>query len=288
MNMPGESRFVDVNGIRTRYVVAGEGAPLLLLHGLGASAVTWRDNIGPLSQAYRVYAPDLPGHGDTDKPDIDYMPETILGFVVRFAESLGLRQPGIVGNSVGGGLGLMMALRHPELVGSLVLVDSTCLGREVSPYVRLVSIPGLGELLESSKVGGTRFMLYKAFHDRSFVTQELVEELYRSRQMPGAKEAVVRAVRNGIGLRGMRRKYVLVGELDRLRVPLMIVWGAQDQIVPVSHAYRASQAAPQARLQVFDQCGHWPHMEKASAFNAAVLDFLSRAQSAIVPERRRT
>ena len=176
---------------------------------------------------------------------------------------------------MGGALGLMMALRHPEMVSRLVLVDSASLGRELNFYLRLVSIPVLGEILESSRVGGTRLMLENVFHDRSFVTQELLNELNRSRSMPGTKEAVVRVLRNTVNLRGVRKDYVLLDQLHRLEVPLMVVWGAQDQIIPVSHAYSASKAAPNARLQVFDQCGHWPHMEKASAFNSLVSNFLS-------------
>jgi 4,5:9,10-diseco-3-hydroxy-5,9,17-trioxoandrosta-1(10),2-diene-4-oate hydrolase len=276
IELPGESRHVvRVGGINTHYVVAGDGRPLLLFHGLGASVVTWRDNIGPLSKAFRVYAVDLPGHGDSDKPDIDYATDTMVQFVKDFIESLNLERPAIIGSSVGGALALMTALRHPDLVSGLVLVDSASLGRELSLYIRLVSIPWLGEFLESSRVGGTKFMLYKVFHDPEFVTQELREELHRSRNMPGAKEAVVRVIRNAVNLMGIRKQYVLVSELNRLAAPMMVVWGAQDQIIPVSHAYRASEAVPDARLHVFDQCGHWSHMEKASEFNSLAMDFLS-------------
>lgn len=276
IEMPGESRRVAVDGIDTHYLVAGAGPPLLLFHGLGASVATWRDNIGPLSEAFRIYAVDLPGHGDSEKPDIDYTSDILVDFVVHFAQTLNIKRPAIIGNSMGGALGLMAALRHPDLVSGLVLVDSASLGREVPLYVRLVTIPLLGEVLESSKVGGTKYMLHNVFHDSSFVTQDLLEELSRSRKMPGAKQVVIRSIRNTVSLMGLRREYVLVDELSRVKAPVMVVWGAQDQIFPVSHAYRASEAAPQVRLQVFDQCGHWPHMEKSSAFNSLVLEFLGR------------
>ena len=118
-------------------------------------------------------------------------------------------------------------------------------------------------------------MLNKVFTDQTFVTQELLDELYRSRDMPGAKEAVVRVIRRTVGLRGVRKEYVYLDGLPRLKMPLMVVWGAQDLILPVSHAYRALEAAPHARLKVFDGCGHWPHMERASEFNSLALDFLS-------------
>ena len=275
IELPGQSRFLTVDGIKTHYLVAGEGPPLLLVHGLGASVVTWRDNIGPLSEAFRVYAIDLPGHGDTDKPDIDYATDYVLNFLVRFVEALGLRQVAVIGNSVGGALGQMMALRFPHLVSGLVLVDSASLGREISIYVRLTSLPFLGEFLERSKLGGARFILHNSFHDQSFVTEELVGELHRSRLMPGARQAVVRVIRNTVNLRGVRKEYVLVDQLKRLRVPMMVVWGAQDRVLPVSHAYRASERASNARLHVFEQCGHWAHMERAQAFNSLVLGFLS-------------
>ena len=275
IELPGEDRYATVAGIKTHYVTAGSGPPLILIHGLGASVVTWRDNIGPLSGAFRVFALDLPGHGDSEKPDIDYAADRMVRFMVSFTEELRLERPAIIGSSVGGTLGLMMALEHPKLVSKLVLVDSPALGREVSVYLRLVSIPGLGELLESPKLGGTRLMLQNVFYDRAFVTPELLDELYRTREMPGAKEAVVRVIRNTVSLRGVRERYVLRDQLKRLESPLMVVWGAEDRIVPAAHAYEAGRAAPDALVRVFDRCGHWPHMEMASEFNAAVLGFLS-------------
>jgi pimeloyl-ACP methyl ester carboxylesterase len=99
MELPGESRYVTVNGIKAHYLVAGDGRPLLLLHGLGASVATWRDNIGPLSQSFRVYALDLPGHGDSDKPDIDYDADRVVQFIASTVESLGMDRPAIIGNS---------------------------------------------------------------------------------------------------------------------------------------------------------------------------------------------
>ena len=276
MDLPGDSRYATVAGVNTHYIVAGAGRPLLLFHGLGASVATWRDNIGPLSKAFRVYAVDLPGHGDSEKPDFDYAVDSLVEFTLSLVETLEFDRPAIIGNSVGGALGLMMALRRPEMVSGLVLADSAGLGREVSIYIRLVSVPLLGGLLESSRIGGTRFMLYNVFHDQSFVTEELLDEFHRSRKMPGAKEAVVKSIRSGVNLLGVRKEYVLLDELHRLRAPLMLVWDAQDQILPVSHAYRVLEAVPDARLHVFDDCGHWPHMEKAQAFNSLVMEFMPR------------
>ena len=276
IELPGESHWVAVDGINTHYVEAGAGQPLLLIHGLGASVLTWRDNIGPLAESFRVIALDLPGHGNSDKPDIDYAAPTIVRLIARFVEAIGIEKTAIVGNSVGGALGLMVALAYPDLVSGLVLVGSAGLGKEISTYVKLASIPLLGRLLESPKFHGTKFMLHNVFHDPSLASPELIEELYRSRQMPGAKEAVVRVIHNVVNLRGVRDEYVRIDELKDLPMPTMIVWGAEDRIFPVSHAYRAADSSPQTVLKVFEECGHWPHMEKATAFNSAVTKFLSR------------
>ena len=276
MELPGESRYVRVNGINTHYVVAGEGHPLLLLHGLGASIATWRDNIGPLSETFRVYAVDMPGHGESDKLGVDYSTDNAVRYVAQLTETLGIDRPTMIGHSISGALGLITALRHPDLFSSLVLVSSAGLGKDISLYVRLVTLPLLGSILENPKVGGTRFMLNNVFHDRSFASQDLVDELYRCRKMPGATKAVVRILKNTVNLRGVRREYVLVDELKRLALPLLVIWGAQDQIMPASHAYRVSEVAPDAWVEVFDECGHWPQMEKASAFNSLVTRFLSR------------
>ena len=276
IELPGESHRVVVEGINTHYVEAGAGQPLLLIHGLGASVVTWRDNIGPLAESFRGVALDLPGHGDSDKPDIDYAAPTIVRHIARFVEAMGIEKTAIVGNSVGGALGFMVALAHAELVSRLVLVDSAGLGKEISTWVKLLSIPPLGRLLESAKLRGTKFLLYNVFHDPSLASPELLEELYRSRQMRGAKEAIVRVIRNTVDLRGVRDDFVLIDELKDLPMPTMVVWGTEDRVFPVSHAYRAVDSSPRTVLKVFEECGHWPHMEKSTAFNSAVTKFLSR------------
>ncbi|MBI4298167.1 MAG: alpha/beta fold hydrolase [Chloroflexi bacterium] len=299
--LPGESRYSKVDGVNIHYVVAGGGPPVLLLHGLGASVITWRDNIGPLSQSFTVYAIDLPGHGYSDKPDWDYSPDSLLSLMTHFLDSLGIDRCSLIGNSGGGFLALKLALDYSQKVEGLVLVDSAGLGRELPLYIRLVTIPLLGNVLESAKIGGVGYMLRKVFYDQGFVTNGLLHELYQSHSMPGAREAVVRSVRYGASPWGLRKRVLLLDSLKDLQVPLLLVWGAEDQIIPVSHAYDALREAlkakppsqglgdaiqtsqkvgsdgevPLARLKVFERCGHWPHMEKAQEFNELVLNFLS-------------
>lgn len=274
VSLAGESRFVDVGGIRTHYLVTGEGSPLLLVHGLGASVATWRDNIAALSRKFRVYAIDLPGHGDSDKPiNLDYRMETMSEYIIKFLDALNLEKVFLIGNSAGGSLALQVALDHPDRVTKLVLSDIAGLGRNVSIYIRLVTLPFLGNILESSKVGGTRFMLFNVFYNKMFVENGLLQEFYRSRQMKGAKEAVVRTIRNGVNVFGIKKHFMFLPKLKTMKLPVLLVWGAQDLIFPAVQAYEAAKTAPNILLKVFDQCGHWPHMEKSAEFNQLVEQF---------------
>ncbi|MBF8267490.1 MAG: putative hydrolase or acyltransferase of alpha/beta superfamily [Dehalococcoidia bacterium] len=270
-----EHRYLTVGGVHTHYVAAGKGPPLLLLHGLGASSVAWSANIAPLSQRYSVYALDIPGHGDSDKPDIDYQVPAGARFIRAFMHVLGINRASLAGNSMGGMLALRTALEFPHLVEKLVLVDAAGLGRELGWSVRLLSLPLAGEILEDTSLRGTGAMLRRIFYDRSFVQEGLLQELHRTRRMPGAKEAVLKTVRGAVSLRGLRKEWVMVEALKSLDAPVLIVWGAQDRIVPVRHAHNAARLAPDVRLCIFDGCGHWPQMEKSSQFNQVVLEFLS-------------
>lgn len=233
-----------------------------------------------LSSNHRVFAFDALGHGDPDKPDVGYNPWDVANIMGKAAEKLGLKNAAVIGNSAGGALGMMMAIRFPDLVSRLVILGSSGLGKEVPPYIKFLSMPLVGNVLQSHRLGGTRQMFQSVFSDRSLATQDMVDELHRTRSLPGAKEAVVRTLQNTVDFGGVRDDYILTDRLGELGIPIMLVWGDQDRMFPVSHAHRASKLVPTARLEVFADCGHWPHMERASEFNSLALDFLS---SAILP-----
>lgn len=274
--LPGESRYVTVGGVNTHYLVSGHGSPVVLIHGLGESVVTWRDNIGPLSQRHQVFALDLPGHGDSEKPDLSYDPDSMVYYLRGFLESLGIERPALIGHSMGGGLALMTALAHPDIVSRLLLVGSASLGREVDWGLRLASVKVLGELMTSRFVDNTGIMLRKAFSDQRFVTQELLTELKRTNRLPGARRAALKVIRNTVSILGVKSEFILYKRLAELEMPVLIAWGAENRILPAKHAHRAGRADPRTDVHVFGSCGHLPHMERSEEFNALTLDFLSR------------
>jgi pimeloyl-ACP methyl ester carboxylesterase len=141
-----EEQTIEVQGLSTRYLTAGEGPPLLLLHGLGDNALDWRWVIPALAHNCRVYAPDLPGSGGSAKPDTDYSPAFFTRFIAAFLDTLGVERAVVVGNSLGGLIGLRLAMAEPDRVVALGLVSSAGLGREVSYALRSLALPGYGKL----------------------------------------------------------------------------------------------------------------------------------------------
>lgn len=271
-----ESRYVSVNGLKIHYVTAGQaGPPVLLIHGLGMSYTTWRTNIDPLGQGLRVFAMDLAGHGDSDKPRVSYDLDFGLRFLGEFMDALGLERASMVGSSMGGLLAIAMALRYPQRVDRLVLADSSGLGRELHWLLRLSALPGLGLALSWPRRGTLRSFLRLIFYDPSMITEDLIDELMRIRRLPGSTEAIISMFRNGVTLRGVKPELVFLDRLPELRTPTLIVWGAQDQIFPLSHAYAAHARIPNAQLRIFDRCGHHPAAEYAEEFNQLVLAFLN-------------
>ena len=275
MNFPGEQKDAIVRGVRIRYIEAGEGAPLVLVHGLTSSKVAWRDNIKALAERHRVYAVDLPGHGDSDKYDVNYDSAFIVGLMREFILGLGHERVALAGISLGGGVSLLTALEHPEMVSKLILCGSGALGREIAMVIRLASLPVVGEFMLGGPLDNVGAMARKCFYDKGLVPEEVVEELRRTNSLPGAREAALAIIRRYIGLQGVRSPYVVTERLKDLDVPTMLFWGADDEIIPVRHAVRAAQMIPGAGLHVFERCGHWPQMEHLQKFNRLMLEFLA-------------
>tara|TARA_B100000745_G_scaffold66783_1_gene39375 strand:- start:4509 stop:5333 length:825 start_codon:yes stop_codon:yes gene_type:complete len=257
-------------------VEAGEGPAVLLLHGLGSSLDTWRRNVQPLADAgYRVLAPDLPGHGDSDKPvSLDYDPLATVDFTSRLLDALGVQKASLVGNSAGGLVATMFALEHPERTGRLALVAPGGLGRQISWFLRLMSVPAIGEFLYHPWTYHLMGINKRVFHEPSSVPDGVLTEMARVHALPGSIRATLRSLRSSINLKGVRPEWQVLDRLPQLAAPLMCLWGEQDNIIPVSHSSLIKNAIPQSLVRTLPQCGHWPHMEKADEFNNLLTRFL--------------
>jgi 4,5:9,10-diseco-3-hydroxy-5,9,17-trioxoandrosta-1(10),2-diene-4-oate hydrolase len=238
----------------------------------------WAWNVASLAAHHCVYALDLVGSGQTDKPPSGYSLPALARFLHDFVVGQDIGAASLVGHSLGGAVALHFALQFPDKAEKLVLVSSAGLGREVDSVLRLSSLPLVGEWLTRPRREGITRFLEKSFHDPELVTGELIELCYRMASLPGAQQALLSTTRAVIGLRGQRSSVVgpLVDSLVRITTPVLVIWGRQDRTVPVDHAQVALEGLPQARLHILDRCGHFPQMEHPRVFNELVLEFLDK------------
>ena len=276
--------WFTVDGLGIHCLKAGEGsAPVLLLHGGGydSASLSYKHSVGLVSEHHQVFAPDWPGYGKSDKPQMEYTTEYYVGFLGRLMDALGLEKANLVGIFMGGAISLGFSLRSPQRVDKLVLVDSHGLGREVPGGVAsyaLVRLPLLNRLVWAALRRSRRMVrasLRTVFYHPGVVTVDLVDEVHQLAKKPGAGHAWRSWQKNEIGWKGLRTNFV--ERLHELTMPTLILHGAEDGYVPVGWARRAHTLIEGSELQVFPRCGHWLTLERPGEFNRAVSEFLARA-----------
>ena len=269
--------YIKAGEVNTRYWALGDqGSPVILIHGLGASADIWQKNVETLSKHHRVYVPDLVGFGRSDKPDIEYTPSSAARFIYDFMNALNIEKATLMGYSLGGGISLQFSLEYPDKVDKIVLVDSAGLGSKVIFPLRLLSLPFIGKLMTRPSRKGVYLYFRDAVYDRKLLNEDFIDLYYELHSLPGAQESLLRVIRTAIGIRGAREKLVapIMNNLEKINQPTLIVWGKQDKVIPLEHAYFAKERIPNSQLHVFDPCGHMPQFERPEEFNNLVLEFL--------------
>ena len=272
-----QDRYVQVGQINTRYWTSGDkGTTVILLHGIGSSVETWAYNISVLAQHHRVYAVDLVGAGRSDKPPATYSLTYLAQFVKDFMDALSIECASLIGNSLGGGVVLEFALNFPGKVEKLVLVNSLGLGKEITLTLRLATLPFVGRLFKPTR-SGTALALKQSVYDSTLISNDWVELYYQIATLPRAWEAVVGLIKTNIDLFGVRTEIynTIVDRLPTITAPTLVLWGQQDRILPVTHAAVATKGLPNARVHIFDPCGHWSQVEHSEEFNTLVLEFLA-------------
>ena len=252
---------------------------LLLIHGLAGNSLTWRGVMPGLAEEYSVLAPDLLGHGESAKPMGDYSLGAFANGLRDLLAKLGINTVTVIGHSLGGGVAMQLAYQHPELVDRLVLIGSGGLGREVSWILRLLSLPGAEYLMPlffppMVVEGGTE--LGKAIHERGWSVPHIGEiwRAYASLSQAENRRAFVRTIRSVIDPGGQT-----VDASDRLylaaAMPTLIIWGDRDGIIPVEHAHAAHAAIAHSRLEILEDCGHFPHVEEPDRLVEVIADFVN-------------
>ena len=285
-------RRISIHGHTISYRTAGSGPVMVLIHGMAGSSATWMRVMPALARRFMVIAPDLLGHGASAKCRGEYSVSGHANMLTDLLTAIGHERATLVGQSFGGGVAMQMAYQSPESCERLVRVSSGGLGREVSILLRALSLPGSEHVLRwfCSPVlrdAGTRMAAWLG--RAGMKAAPAVTEIWRgyaSLAEPDARLAFFRTLRSVIDPGGQT-----VCATDRLylasHVPTLIVWGARDTLIPVSHGVAAQKAIPGSRLEVYDDVGHFPHCEAAARFIHSVVDFVAATKPAQLLEQRR-
>jgi pimeloyl-ACP methyl ester carboxylesterase len=269
------------------YRCAGSGPALVLIHGITSTSATWERVLPYLATDFTVIAPDLLGHGQSAKPRGDYSLGAYASGVRDLMVSLGHERATFVGHSLGGGVAMQAAYQFPERCERLVLVDSGGLGREVNFLLRSATLP-LSEvvlpLLASTRIldaGRVAGRLFGRLGVRAGTDIAELAKGHASLADPEARAAFVHTLRTIVDPGGQR-----VDASDRLylakNVPFMLIWGEHDPIIPVEHGYRAHELIASSRLEVFEDAGHFPHVDDPQRFLDVLLDFIESTEPAVM------
>jgi pimeloyl-ACP methyl ester carboxylesterase len=273
-----QDRYIQIGSINTRYWSAGDrGDPVILLHGGGSSIEVWSYNIQALAQHHRVFAFDMVGSGLSDKPVVPYSLDYQLQFLSTFLDTFDIQHTSLIGNSMGGSIALKFALQSPERVQKLGLVSSFGLGREIDFSDRLLAaFPVIANLIPANR-SGVRWFLNSCVHHPKSIPEEWIELSFQRFNLPGQREALMSLLTTNVNFWGVRHEAFssIVQQLDRIKAPTLVMWGKQDTIIPVAHAYVAASKIPNSALHIFEQCGHWAQVEYSEAFNRLVSEFLA-------------
>ena len=282
-------RYIDVDGIRTRYVLEGNGPPVLLIHGLGEFLEVWNRNIAPLSEHFAVYAVDLPGHGLSGKSLGSYTLDFTSEFIVHFMQALGIKHASLVGHSLGAKVCLNLAISFPEKINKLVLLDAGGLSKKAPLSYQLTILPVLGHILlgPSQLINKAtirmNLKMKRYFYNPNVVDEAWINTTYKYLKKPDRNDVLLNALRSNIGLNGMYRGVSIIDELHLVNVPTLVVHGAEDRVVHFRDSQLVCKLIPNVQCEVISECGHCPQVEKAAYFNDLVVTFLSAAKREQVP-----
>lgn len=270
-----QEHYTEINGWRTRYVTAGRRGPaVILLHGLGASLESWHLNVDALGESCRVFAPDIVYFGKSAKPERDPEYKDFVDFCRYFMDAFDLERALLVGNSMGGMIAAKAAMLYPERVAGVALVNSAGFGRDLAWWLRI-------RTLIDVRSGGApptwlaRIGLRAIFDDPARVSDQVIETLVKVELDPDSMRTARRVLNIGVDWRGLK-PYVMQeihDSADRIQAPTLIIWGKQDRVLPLHHAFAARKKIPHARLHLFERCGHTPQLEYPKQFNALIQEF---------------
>ena len=284
-------QYVTIHGHRRAYLKVGSGPVVLLLHGLGCDHTTWAPVMESLSRRYTVIAPDLLGHGSSDKPRADYSVGGYANGMRDLLTVLGVDRATVVGHSFGGGVAMQFAYQFPERTDRLVLVAPGGLGPEVSPTIRAITTPGFHQVMGLLTLPGIRQLGAAGLRALAGTgmrpARDLAEvaDIFESFSDPRTRTAIRHVVRAVVDWKGQ-----IVTMTDRAylteAMPMCVVWGRNDMVIPVRHASNVAALAPKARVEVIPNAGHFPHKDHPQRFVKILNEFVRSTEPGVHTRER--
>ena len=275
MTNDDREHFTRVEGVRLHWTELGESSdrtPIVLIHGLNNSCLSWSRVAPLLATDRRVLMLDLPGHGQSDRPNVGYELDWYAHVVARWLEAVGVEKADVVGHSFGGGVAQMLLLECPQRIRRLVLVAAGGLGKGVGAWLRLASLPHFVEYLGQPFMAlGTRLALRGA---REGVTRQDIAELSRLNSQAGSARAFARSVRDVIDWRGQRRNFLHRAQEVEQIPPVLVLWGDRDTLIPIEQGRAFTALLEGAVFRTFEGAGHYLHNEQPEVFARTVRGFL--------------
>ena len=280
-------QYRTIHGYRRAFRVAGSGPALLLIHGVGCNSKSWESVHAKLAQRFTVIAPDLLGHGESDKPHADYSLPAFANGMRDLLAVLGIDRVTVVGHSFGGGVAMQFAYQYPELVERIVLVNAGGVSKDVSLALRLAAMPMGAEALAMLRAPGVMPAIrgfgraVGAVLGSTRLGRDVTDvvEMLEGFQDPAGLAAFARTLRSVVDASG---QYVTMLDRSYLvqSVPVQIIWGEDDLIIPVDHAHTAHAAIPGSRMEIFEDSGHMPFHDHPDRFVEVVERFIDSTRPA--------
>ncbi|ORB25262.1 alpha/beta fold hydrolase [Mycolicibacterium parafortuitum] len=280
-------QYRTIHGYRRAFRIAGSGPAILLIHGIGDNSTTWSSVQTQLAQRFTVIAPDLLGHGKSDKPRADYSVAAYANGMRDLLSVLGIDSVTVVGHSLGGGVAMQFAYQFPQLVERLILVGAGGVTKDVNIALRVASLPLGSEALAVLRLPmvlpALRLLgrLGAPVLGSSGVSRDIPDMLRILADLPEptASSAFARTLRAVVDWRGQ-----VVTMLDRCyltqSVPVQLIWGSHDSVIPMSHAEMAHAAMPGSQLEIFEGSGHFPFHDDPDRFVELVEKFIDSTEPA--------
>lgn len=270
--MPGEpadATFLTVDGVRVRYIDEGQGPPVVLIHGFASAIENWTRVIPKLKAHHRVIALDLKGFGWSDRPEGDYSPQAEARLVLGLMDQLGVERAAVVAHSWGSSVALAMALAAPDRVSRMALYDAWIYESQQPSFFLWSRADGLGEFLVGAFYDQRPDdRMTSAFFNKEAIPEALIDEVEDALDRPGTKAAALAAIRG-------QRYSELEGRYGSIAAPALLLWGREDEVTPVSVGEQLVRHLQDARLLVYERCGHFPMIEAEASSTRDLIAFLA-------------